>query len=504
MRRIAMGNIKEILKFSASGLSRREIAAATGSSLGTVHAVISRINASGVKDPLALKEHELGAIVYPTAKAAAGTKPEPDLEFIHAEMKRPGVTLNLLWEEYKMQHPDGYGRSQFCARYFKFRKQNDVYLRKTYKAADQAMVDWAGQTMAYHDSRGNEHTVYFFVAILPATSLIYAEPFADMKLESWIQAHINAFEYFGGAPRLLIPDNLKTGVTRVNRYESDLNKTYVEMSRYYGTAILPARARKPRDKGPAENAVKIVEHNIMAPLRDRQFHSLPELRKEAMTALERVNDMPFQKMPGSRRALFEKNERSSLRPLPASPYEFAAFKLAKPSLDYHVLYEGFYYSVPWEYAHKQVEIRATTRTIEVFCDNSRIAAHLRSYDPSRRYTTCFQHMPKNHQAMADWTPQRFKNWAAKIGPHTEAYILWLMEQRDQPEQAFRTCAAILHLADTAAPGAMEEAAGNALQMRCYGYKSFSLMLKRIGMETPEPIKHENIRGAGYYGGHTHA
>jgi transposase len=368
MRRIAAGNIKEILKFNASGLSRREIAAAAGPSPGTVNTVLSRVNEPGVKDPLALKEHEPGAAVYPAVKADAGTKPEPDLEFIHAEMKRPGVTLNLLWEEHKIRHPDGYGRSRFRARYFKFRKRNDVYLRKTYKAADRAMVDRAGRTTAYHDSRGNERTVCFFVAVLPAASLTYAEPFADMKLESWIQAHPNAFACFGGAPRLLIPDNLKTGAARINRHESGPDKTYEAMSGYYGTAVLPARVRKPRDKGPAENAVKIVGHKITAPLRDRQFHPLPELRKEAVAAPEQVNEMPFRKMPGSRRALFEKNERSSLRPLPPSPYGFAAFRLAKPGLDYHAPYEGFYYSVPWGYAHKQVEIRAATRTIKVFCD----------------------------------------------------------------------------------------------------------------------------------------
>jgi transposase len=499
-----MGKIKDILKYSASGLSQREIAAAAGVSVGTVNTVIAKIKESGIIDPLAFKEYELGAIVYPTPRVRSGTRPEPDMEVIAAEMQRPGVTLNLLWEEYKTAHPNGFGRSQFCARYKQFRKQNEVYMRKVYKAGDQMMVDWAGMTMNYTDRQGAVRKVYLFVAILPATSILYAEPFLDMQLQSWIEANVNAFEYFGGVPRLVIPDNLKSAVRRVQRHESDLNKTYVEMARYYGTAILPTRPAEPRDKGPVENAVKIVEHKIIASLRNRQFHSFPELRNEVMTALERLNAMPFQKLPGSRKELFEKTEKQALKPLPPARYEFASFRQAKVNFDYHVQYEGFYYSVPYQYAHKQVEIRATTRSIEVFYGFERIAAHLRNYEPSKRYTTCFEHMPKKHQAMADWTPQRFKRWAAKIGSETEAYIASLMEQRDQPEQSFRTCAAILHMADTTPSADMEKAAARALQMRAFSYKSFELILKRIGTECSVPVKHENIRGAEYYQEDNHA
>jgi transposase len=499
-----MGNIKNILRYSAAGLSQREIAAATASSVGTVNTVLSRINASGVKDPLALREHELGAIVYPSAKGLKGARTEPDMAYIHAEMQRPGVTLSLLWEEYKASHPDGLARSTFCARYHQFRKQSEIYMRKTYKSGDQMMVDWAGMTMTYTDRKGEPQKVYLFVAILPASSFLYVEPFVDMTLASWIQAHVNAFEYFGGAPRLLVPDNTKTAVTKVNRHESQINKTYLEMARYYGTAVLPARPFRPRDKGPVENGVKIAENKIIAPLRNRQFHSFPCLRQEVLTLLEGVNTMPFQKLPGNRRELFEKTDRQSLKKLPPSRYEFAAFKAAKVNFDYHVQYEGFYYSVPFEYAHKQVEIRATTRTIEVFCAFERIACHLRAFDPARRYTTCIQHMPKKHQAMAEWTEERFRTWAAKTGPRTAAYITSLMAHRDQPEQAFRTCTAILHLADTQSAGNMEKASEQALGMRAFSFKSFELVLKRIAAEPQAPIVHENIRGRAYYQEDTHA
>jgi transposase len=504
MRRNAMGIIKDILRYSAAGLNQRETAAAAGSSLGTVNTVLTRITQAGVMDPLSLKEHELAALVYPTTRKKPGTKPEPDMAYIHTQMQRPGVTLNLLWEEYKAVHPEGLGRSQFCARYARFRNQQEVYLRKVYKAGDQAMVDWAGMTMTYTDLRGDSHTVYFFVAILPASSLIYAEPFVDMSLEAWIQAHINAFEYFGGVPRLIIPDNLKAAVTKVRRYESSLNKTYQEMARYYRTAVLPARVRAPRDKGPVENAVRIVEQRVMAALRDRQFHSFPQLRQEAFEALKRVNEAPFQKLPGSRKELFETTEKLFLKALPPSPYEFAVFKLVKVNFDYHVHYEGFYYSVPYAYAHNQVEIRATTGTIEVLSGGERIACHLRSYEASRRYTTWKEHMPLNHQAMADWTPERFITWALRIGKRTEGYIRWLMEQREQPEQAFKTCTAILHMADKHCAAVMEQAAGQAVGMRAASVKAFELILKRVAAEAPLPLEHENIRGAAYYREEHHA
>jgi transposase len=504
MRRNAMGTIKDILRYSTAGLSQREIAAAAGSSLGTVNTVLARIKGAALNDPLSLKEHELAAIVYPTPRKKAGSKPEPDMQYIHAELRRPAVTLNLLWEEYKAACPDGFGRSQFCAKYAQFLKHQDVYLRKVYKAGDQAMVDWAGMTMEYRDLNGDSHRVYFFVAILPASSLIYAEPFMDMGLQAWIQAHINAFEYFGGVPRLVIPDNLKAAVTKVRRYESSLNKTYQEMARYYRTAVLPTRVRSPRDKGPVENAVRIVEQRIMAVLRDRQFYSFPHLRQEAFETLRRVNESPFQKLPLSRKELFEKTEKLFLRPLPPSPYEYAVFKTVKVNFDYHVQYEGFYYSVPFEYARQQVEIRATTGTIEVLSGGDRIACHLRSYDPCRRYTTCNQHMPKNHQAMADWTPQRFITWALKIGKQTEAYILWLMEQREEPEQAFKTCTAILHMADTHRAQEMEQAAERAVGMRATSVTAFQLILKQVANESPLPLEHENIRGAAYYQEDHHA
>ena len=253
-----MEKAKEILRLSLEmGLSQRDTASATGCSLGMVNAVLARVKKAGIKTPLALETKELGSIIYPAGKGKC--KSEPDFEYIDREMKKKGVTLFLLWEEYKIENPEGCMYTQFCAKYREHRKKNSVYMRKFYKAGERMLVDWAGVSMKYSSGRDGEKTAYIFVAVLPASSFLYAEPLGDMKMESWIQGHVNAFEYFGGVPRLLVPDNTKTAVTKAGRYEAQLNKTYMEMAEHYGTAIVPTRPRSPQDKAPVETGVQIVE-----------------------------------------------------------------------------------------------------------------------------------------------------------------------------------------------------------------------------------------------------
>jgi transposase len=272
------------------------------------------------------------------------------------------------------------------------------------------------------------------------------------------------------------------------------------MARYYGTAIVPARSRKPRDKAPVENAVQIIERRIIAKLRHTQFLSLDELRRAVKAEVETINNAPMQKMPESRRELFEKLEKHELLRLPAERYEFAVFKLVKTAFDYHVQFDGHYYSVPYGYAGKQAQIRATRAVIEVLCDGERIACHRRCYDQHKRYITNPDHMPEKHRAVADWTPERFRAWASKTGKHTEAYITYLMEQREQPEQAFKTCAGILRLTGTASREQMEAACAQALARHIYSYKYFVLLLKECETVTASSIQHDNIRGPSYYGG----
>src|SRR5215469_4274264 len=500
MRRIAMEKAKEILRLSLQmGLSQREVASGTGCSLGMVSMVLGRVKDAKLKDLFSLSEKELGSIIYPPAKEKE--KGEPDFQHINQEMKKKGITMFLLWEEYKVKHPVGYMYSQFCAKYREWRKKNSVYMRKVYKAGERMMVDWAGLTMKYWED-GREKTAYVFVAVLPASSYLYAEPLADMKMESWILGHVNAFEYFEGVPHLLVPDNTKTAVNKASRYEAELNKTYKEMARHYGAAIVPTRPYSATDKAPVETAVQIVERSIIARLRHTRFLSLEELREAFHEQVVALNAKPFQKIEGSRLSVFLETEKHELMRLPERRYEYAQFKQAKAGFDYHVaLDKAHYYSVPYQFAGKIVQIRSTTHTVEVFCEGERIACHIRSADTRNRYITDPEHMPENHRAVADWSPQRFLSWAEKTGIKTKEYIAWLLGSKDHPEQAYRTCAGILRIGSTVTPQRMEEACVQALAHNIYSYKYFSKLLG--DKKKQEPIIHENLRGKDYYQGGGH-
>ena len=339
-----MEKAKEILRMSLEmGLSQRDVASGTGCSLGMVNTVLARVKEAGVNDPLRLGSKELGSIIYPPEKA--GKKAEPDYAHIDQEIKKKEVTLFLLWEEYKIAHPDGCMYTQFCTKYREYRKKNSVYMRKAYKVGERMLVDWAGLTMKYIDPKsGKEKTAYIFVAVLPASSYLYAQPFADMKMASWIEGHVNAFEYIGGVPRLLVPDNAKTAVTKASRYEAELNKTYMEMAKHYGAAIVPTRPRSPTDKAPVETAVQIVERRIIAKLRHSRFLSLEEVKEAVYAEVEILNNQPFQKQPGSRRSVFIETEQQELMKLPSKRYEYAQFKQAKAGFDYHVKCKALHFT----------------------------------------------------------------------------------------------------------------------------------------------------------------
>jgi hypothetical protein len=354
--------------------------------------------------------------------------------------------------------------------------------------------------MHYYDNSGRaEKQVYVFVAVLPASSIIYSEPFGDMKMESWIAGHVNAFEYFGGVPKLLIPDNAKTAVSKAHRYEPELNATYQEMARHYKTVIVPTRPYCATDKAPVETAVQIIERRIIAKLRHSRFLSFDELSEAFDEQLEQLNDQPFQKQEGSRRSVFFATEQHELQKLPEHKYEYADIKQAKAGFDYHVaLDKAHFYSVPYQYAGKMVTIRWNSRIIEVFCDGERIACHMRSCENNNRFTTDPAHMPEKHRAVSDWSPQRFTSWAAKTGEQTMRYITALLEYREHPEQAYRTCAGILRLAATVTVKQMEAACTEALASNIYSYTYFAKLLERFNLA--EPVIHENLRGKDYYQG----
>ena len=493
-----MEKAKEILRLSLEmGLSQRETASATGCSLGMVNAVLARVQEAGIKNPLSLETKELGSIIYPPGNGKG--KSELNFEYIDREMKKKGITLFLLWEEYKMENPEGCMYTQFCEKYRKYRKNNSVYMRKLYKAGEKMLVDWAGITMKYSTGKGIEKTAYVFVAVLPASSYLYAQPLTDMKMENWIEGHVQAFEYFKGTPRILVPDNTKTAVIKASRYEPELNRTYREMADYYGTVIIPARPNKPTDKSPVETGVQIVERRIISKLRNKKFLSLEELAEAFEDELEVINNQPFQKQPGSRFSVFLETEQHELKRLPSKRYEYAQFKQAKAGFDYHVaLDKNQYYSVPYQFAGQIVLIRSTLRVVEVFFNGERIACHLRNIDPRIRFITERDHMPDKHKEVSDWSVQRFVSWAAKTGVKTKEYISSLLESKDHPEQAYRTCVAILRIASSVSKERMEETCAMAITQNIYSYSYFVKLLENN--KKREPVIHENLRGKDYYKG----
>lgn len=507
MRRIEMAQIKEILRLRYEvGLSLRDISQSVRCSLGTVSSVLQKAQEAGIVYPTELSSKELGSIIYPPVEAKSGEiKPEPDMEYIHREMSRKGVTLQLLWEEYKADTPNGVMYTQFCERYREYRKKNKIYMRKEHKAGEHGEVDWSGLTLTYYEGQ-EEKEAFFFVLALPSSSLIYSEPYRDMKMSSWIEGHNRAFRYFGGVPKILIPDNTKTAVTKPgtkNEKDPVLNKTYKDMAAFYGTAIIPARPLKPKDKGLVEKGVQIVENRIIAKLRNRIFLSFDELHTAALEELETVNTANFKSRPTSRRELFLAIEKNELLPLPRGNFEYAEYKTCKVAFDYHIEFDEHYYSVSYLYVGKQVEVRGTTRMVEIFCDHERIPSHVRAYGKTDRYITLTEHMPENHKAVSEWSVDRFISWAASFGKQTEDYIRFVMSKREHPEQAYKTCVGILNKGESISKTSMEQICKKALDNNAYSYKYFDVIFKKYsGSESPaeKPIDNPNVRGADYYGG----
>lgn len=502
-----MAKIKEVLRLRYEvGLSLRDIAASIHCSLGTISNILQKTQEAGITYPTELTAKELGSIIYPPVEAKPGeTKPEPDMEYIQREMSRKGVTLQLLWEEYKAENPTGLMYTQFCTRYREFRKSNKIYMRKEHKAGEHGEVDWAGLTANYMQN-GENREAYYFVLSLPASSYIYSIPCRDMQMSSWIEAHNRAFEYFGGVPRVLVPDNTKTAVTKtICKTEKDpvLNKTYRDMATFYGTAIVPARPVKPKDKGLVEKGVQIIENRIIAKFRHRTFLSFDELYTASMEELEVINTTNFKDRTISRYQLFHEIEKQELLPLPNGRFEYSEWKTCKVAFDYHIKFDDHFYSVSYVFVGKQVEVRGTTRLVEIFYDHERIASHMRSYDKTKRYITEPEHMPENHRAYAEWDYNRFISWASTYGQQTANYIRFVMDKRDHPEQAYKTCAGILNMGKSISKDSMEKICQKALETNAYSYKYFDAIFRKYTEnDTPvtKPINNPNIRGSKYYGG----
>jgi len=419
------------------------------------------------------------------------------------------VTLSLLWEEYRAVHPDGYGYSQFCARYRNWKGGLGVTMRQSHVAGDKMFVDYAGMTAEVIDPEtGEVHTAQIFVATLGASSYTYAEATWSQKLPNWIGSHVRAFAYFGGVPAQIVPDNLKSAIVKASLHDAEINRTYADLAAHYDTAIVPARPRKPRDKAKVEVSVQIVERWVLARLRNRRFFSLAELNQAIRQELKVLNEKASKHLGASRRQLFEQLDRPALKPLPQDAYQYAEWKQRRAGLDYHVEVAKHYYSVPHALAKKKLWARITERSVEVFHNGKRVAAHMRG-PGNRRHTTVTNHMPSAHRRYASWTLERIRRDAASIGSNSEALIELILRNRPHPEQGFRSCVGILRLAKSHGPERLEAACERALEIGAYSYSSLASILKNnLDRRAPRhatandanrpAIEHANIRGPNYF------
>jgi transposase len=504
-----MRKTREILRLKfESELSQRAIARAVGVSNATVWDALRRFEASGLSWslPEGLGDAELEARLYRPQGTRAPDPREPDWARVHEDLRqKEHVTLQLLWQEYRRDHPDGYGYSYFCQHYRAHVGRIDVVMRQTHRAGEKLFVDWAGDTLPYVDPQtGEVRQAHLFVAVLGFSSYTFARVYPDERTGSFLSAHMAAFEHFGGVPELVVPDNLKTGVKKPDRYEAEIAAPYAELAAHYGTVVMPARVGRPRDKAKVEVGVQIAEREILAPLRRRTFFSLAEANAAIAERLTALNERPFAKLPGSRASVFAEREAPLLRPLPAEPYAYRTRKLARVHIDYHVELEGHYYSVPYHLARERVELRFDGRTVEVYHEGVRVAVHLRSRARGRA-TTLTEHMPEKHRHVASWTPERIASWAAKTGPETAALCEAIMAARPHPELGFRSCLGVLRLGERYTPERLEAACARALAVGAHSYRSVRSILER-GLDreavsnavTPPGLTHANVRGATYY------
>jgi len=505
-----MRKIREILRLRwECGLSNRAIARSLGISHSTVIDTLHRAEAAGLGGslPEATDDAALESMLYPGNREQSRKRPQPDWEWVCREQRRhKHVTLQLLWFEYKRAHPDGYQYSRFCQLYRRWQEKLDVVLRQEHRAGEKLFVDYAGQKVPVIDPHtGDAWSASIFVAVLGASNYTYAEATRAQGLPSWITAHVRAFEFFGGVPAIVVPDNTGAAVVKTCRYEPDLNPTYHELADHYGTAIVPARPARPRDKAKVEVGVQVVERWILAALRHHTFFSLAELNAAIAGLLEELNDRPFKKLEGTRRALYEALDRPALKPLPSERYEYAEWVRARVQLDSHVTVEGACYSVPHALVREEVDVRLTCCTVEAFYRGRRVACHARSYRPGH-YVTDEGHLPASHRKHLEWTPRRLVSWAETVGHSTGRLIRMILESRPHPEQGYRSCLGIMRLGRRYDHRRLEAACHRALRIGAHSYRSVKSILERgldqKPLESPRQagriVRHANVRGASYY------
>jgi transposase len=471
-----------------------------------------RAKAAGVSWPDAadLTETELEDRLFPNEHLPSSVqRPPPDCDYIYDQLRRyrnVNLTLTQLWLEYKEKHSDGYQYTQFCEYYHRWRGRLDYCMRQEHRAGEKTFIDYSDGLSIVNHLTGELIPTQLFVAVWGASNYTYADATLSQTLPDWIGSHVRAFQYFGCLARMLVPDNLKSGVNKACFYEPELNPTYAEMAEHYGCAVLPARPRKPRDKAKVEVGVLIAQRWILAVLRQRTFYSLAELNAAIRECLERLNTRPMRRLGKSRRDLFETIDRPNALPLPPKAYEYAEWLKATVNIDYHLDVDHHYYSIPFRLLRERLDVRLTATTVEAFHKGERVAAHVRSYVRGA-HTTLREHMPPEHQQYAEWSPSRFIQWAGKTGVATAQLVEKIMAARTYPEQGYRACMGIIHLGQHYEPERVEAAAKRAIKYNTCSFKSVSAILT-AGLdrqtddgETSRQLtlpEHGNIRGKGYY------
>lgn len=504
-----MVKIREILRLQNLGIGIRATAQSCNCSRNTVREVLRTSELQGLSWPLTeeMDDAALMRAIYPSLSQPANRKPEPDYQYIHEELKRPHVNLRLLWTEFKAEQPDGLAYSQFCNRYRSWAAKTKAVMHLDHKPGYEMFVDWAGTKMqVINTETGELLAAHLFVSTIGSSSYPYVEAFPSECLENWITAHVNALRYYGGVPHLLIPDNLKTGVKRACNYDPELNKTYLELSEHYGCAIIPARSRKPKDKSPVEGTVGDVSTWIAAALRHQKFFTFHQLNLAIWEKLREFSQKPYQKKDGSRESAFLELDRPALKPLPDKAYEMATWKVATVSFNYHIEVEKMYYSVPYTYIQKKVDVKISALTLEVYSNHVRVSSHPRLHGKAGQYSTNPEHMPPNHKEYVQWDSNRFLAWACKIGDNTRELVQQVLASRKVEQQAYKSCFGLLKLADRYTAFRLENACQKALALRSPSYTTVNNILKN-GMDKVDTMPstknniipiHSHIRGAGYY------
>ena len=511
--RVAMRRVRELLRLRlGANVPVREVARRIGIAPSTVRETLARFTAAGLVWPLpeAITDDGLEEALFRPAGTKQGyrRRPEPDWAQVHRELKRKHVTLQLLWDEHIEAYPDGYRYSRFCDLYRAWEAKLPVTMRQTHIGGDKLFVDYAGDTVPVIVDRltGEVCPAQIFVAVLGASSFVYAEATWTQGLTDWVGAHVHAFEAIGGVPNLLVPDNAKVAVIKACLYDPQVNRTYTEMAAHYDAAVLPARPRKPRDKAKVEAAVLIVERWLLGRLRHRSFYSLGELNTAIGELLVRLNEQrSIRRLGVTRRQLFEELDRPALKPLPTEPYVLAEWRARRVGLDYHVEIDRHYYSVPYRHAREQVEVRLTARTVEIFLRGERIAVH-RRLSGNGKHTTIPEHMPSSHRRYADWTVDRIRAEAGRIGASTLQLCDMILAERPHPEQGSRACLGIVRLTRAFSAERVEAACMRALEIGARTYGSVRSILDNRLDRRPAPkraadspaIVHTNIRGPRYY------